>query len=238
MYRKSETIMVCCLSTRIKSFLNEIIPKQSELLMEYCGFMLEAELKKSSFMMRSCLVWNMETVLDFYKWGKKERCDSLTTIENQSWLFLSFYINLINLSILYWIHQNFYTCVPCLQYLLIHPFIQHFLIFSTIQGRQNSHFLIVRFVRRKSIVFSLKAMKSQVFYILYTCDNGKFWIFLWILFEGMEEGNRFRELTLELPIIMREKINRRDLFKLDEFQMRFFLFYFILDVLFLCQFVF
>ena len=78
-YTKNDELMIVCPSTKLKIFLNSIIPKQASLLMDYMRSKIVTDLKKSSFRNRNFHTWTAETVIEFSEWAKKEIYDSSST---------------------------------------------------------------------------------------------------------------------------------------------------------------
>lgn len=57
--RKEELMTIVCSSARLKMFLNQIIPKNGSLLVEYCRSKVLADMRKSSFRSKSFYTWTI-----------------------------------------------------------------------------------------------------------------------------------------------------------------------------------
>ena len=66
--QKTSAIVVEISSHRIKSFINSIIPKQGNFIIEYCSKQAKQSLRASTFKKISYQIWNIETIIGLRDW--------------------------------------------------------------------------------------------------------------------------------------------------------------------------
>lgn len=62
---------IVCSSARLKTFLNQMIPRNASWLVEYCRSKVMADMRKSSFRSKSFYTWTVETVMEFREWVRE-----------------------------------------------------------------------------------------------------------------------------------------------------------------------